>query len=155
MAIEFKHRGRIWRTDTVEEAITLRRRLEAEDFAAFESGEDLPDDFDLEPTAWTHDAVTDLLKGAGALQKKFLRTLAEEGQITSEDLLSKLSLDSVVSLAGVLSGLSKQLKKLGIKPWSLYTVRVQWIGKSKTRSFSLVNQFRTAAAELGWPDKWP
>lgn len=154
MAIEFKHRGRVWRADTVEEAVKLRARLEAEDQAAFDAGEELPYDLDYEAVKWTHDTITDLLKGAGALQRRFLKVLAEQDEITSDKLLKKLSLDSEVSLAGVLSGLSKQLKKLGIKTWELYTVKVQWSGKTKTRSFSLVKQFEWAAAELGWPDKW-
>jgi hypothetical protein len=153
MGIEFKHRGRVWRADTVEEAIKLRTRLEAEDQAAFDAGEELP--YDLDDTAkWTHDTITDLLRGAGPLQRRFLKVLAQEDEITSDKLLEKLSLDSMVSLAGVLSGLSKQLKKLGIKTWELYTVKVEWSGKTKTRSFSLVKQFEWSAAELGWPDKW-
>ena len=31
LAIQFFHRGKCWRTDTPEEAIRLRQRLEAED----------------------------------------------------------------------------------------------------------------------------
>ena len=154
MAIEFKHRGRVWRTDTVEEAVKLRARLEVDDQLAFELGQDLPYDLDNAVVKWTHDTITDLLRGAGPLQRRFLKVLAEEGEITSDKLLKELSLDSEVSLAGVLSGLSKQLKKLGFKTWELYTVKVRWSGKSKTRSFSLVKEFELVAAELGWPDKW-
>jgi len=155
VAIEFSHRGRTWRADTPKEAKALREMLEADDRAAYESGEELPYDYDLEPSPWTHDTVTDLLNGAGHLQRKFLKALADESPLVSTDLIVRLSLDSEIALAGVLSGLSKQLKKLGIKPWSLYTVRVEWNGKSKTRYFSLVHQFRSTAAELGWPDNWP
>lgn len=155
MAIEFSHRGRKWRADTPKEAKALREMLEADDRAAWESGEELPYDFDLEPSPWTHDTITDLLNGAGPLQRKFLKALAEENNMLSTNLIVKLSIDSEIALAGVLSGLSKQLKKLGIKPWSLYTVRVEWSGKSKTRRFSLVDQFKMTAAELGWPDNWP
>jgi hypothetical protein len=153
MAIEFKHNGRLWRTDTVDEALALRRKLEAEDQAAFEAGEDLP--YVYREQVWTPDTVTDLLKNAGSLQKRFLRALAEGGKATSEDLVVSLGLDSEVSLAGVLSGLSKQLKKLGVKPSDLYTVDVSWTGKSKTRNFGLLSEFRWAATELGWPEKWP
>jgi len=155
VAIEFKHRGRMWRADTAEEAIELRKKLESADQAAFEAGEELPYDYDNSPTAWTHDSVTDLLKGAGTLQKRFLRVLAKESEIASAEIREKLALGSEVALAGVLSGLSKQLKKMGLKPWDLYTVRVQWTGKSKLRMFSIVRGFEQAAAELGWPDEWP
>jgi hypothetical protein len=153
MGIEFKHNGRLWRADTVDEAVALRRKLEAEDQAAFEAGEELP--YVYREQVWTADTVTDLLKNAGSLQKRFLRTLADGGKITSEDLVVRLGLESEVSLAGVVSGLSKQLKKLGVKPSDLYTVDVSWTGKNKTRNFGLVNEFRWAAAELGWPEKWP
>ncbi|MGC1652817.1 MAG: hypothetical protein WA722_08395, partial [Candidatus Sulfotelmatobacter sp.] len=74
MAIEFKHNGRVWRADSAEEAITLRRRLEDEDDAMLASGEEPS----VLNTDWTPDAVTDLLKGSGDLQKKFLRYLYEQ-----------------------------------------------------------------------------
>lgn len=69
-------------------------------------------------------------------------------------MLKTLGLKSEESLAGVLSGLSKQLKKLGIPVAELYAVRVEWTGKSKKRFFWLTREFRSAAEELGWPDKW-
>jgi hypothetical protein len=151
LGIEFKHRGRLWRADTVEEAIALRRKLEMADEVAFEAGEELP--FAYAEQIWTHDTVNDLLGNAGYLQKKFLRAVAE-GKSTSDELVAKLNLNSEVALAGVLSGLSKQLKKLGVKTSDLYSVDVSWTGKNKTRTFSLVNDFRWVAAELGWPEKW-
>jgi len=153
MGIEFKHNGRLWRTDTVDEAVALRKKLEAHDQAEFEAGEELP--YVYRDDVWTPDTVTDLLKSAGDLQKRFLRLIADGGSVTSEDLVVGLGLDSEVSLAGVLSGLSKQLKKLGVKPSDLYTVEVSWAGKSKTRRFRIASEFRWSASELGWPDKWP
>jgi hypothetical protein len=151
VSIEFKHRGRLWRTDTAQEAIALRRQLEADDQAALEAGED-PSDF--EEQIWTPDLVVDLLKGAGENQKKFLRVLFEGGSVTSAEVIKRLSLQSEISLAGVLSGLSKQLKKLSLKPWDLYAGQIQWDGKGKTRSFRLSQRFRWAAMQLGWPDEW-
>lgn len=152
MAIEFKHSGKLWRADTVEEAIELRRRLELEDRVAIEAGEE--PEWEAEHV-WAPDTVMELLKSVGEHQKLFLRALFEhKGELTSDKVLKELSLDSEVSFAGVLSGLSKQLKKLNIKPWALYTVQVQWTAKTKTRSFKLSNDFRWAALELGWPDKW-
>lgn len=150
MGIEFKHNGRIWRADTVEEAVALRQKLEADDDAALEAGEYVS----LDERKWTHDLAMDLLKNAGVLQKKFLRAIYDQGGITSAKVIEKLKLDSEIALAGVLSGLSKQLKKLGMKPRDLYMVGVSWNAKTKTRSFCLTNDFRSAAAELGWPDNW-
>ena len=157
LGIQFTHRGKEWRTDTVEEALALRRRLEEEDChddaARVHFGEDESD-----PDAakiWTPDVVTDLLENAGDLQRRFIRMLSENQKLTSEELVKKLRLDSEVSLAGVLSGLSKQLKKMDIQPSQLYGVVVSWEGKDKTRTFGLIRQFKLAANQLGWPENWP
>ena len=151
MAIEFEHNGRKWRTDTVEEAIALRGKLESADEAAWEAGE-LVDTGN--EGVWTPDNVMDLLKSSGRLQKEFLKGLFENGKMTSWQARERLSLDSEISFAGVLSGLSKQLKKLAIKPWQLYTTEVSWDGKTKTRTFRLSKSFEWAATELGWPENW-
>ncbi len=148
--IEFTHNGRLWRTDTEDEAIRLRQKLEAYDQALWESGEE-PDE--LHEQLWTPDLTTELLQSAGQHQRELLRLL-HKGRAESETIVKTLGLRSEVALAGVLSGLSKQLKKLGLKPWNLYTVSVQWDGKNKTRTFTLSNDFTWAAEQLGWPDKW-
>src|SRR6266481_158643 len=140
--IEFKHNGRIWRTDNVDEAVALRRRLETNDRIDIEAGEDIDVYEEDRQQVWSPDTVMDLLKGIGSQQKRFLKALAGGSQISSEQILKALSLDSEVSFAGVLSGLSKQLKKLGIKTSDLYGVAVKWTGKSKTRSFWLSSEFR-------------
>ena len=152
--IEFKHNGRIWKTDTVDEAIALRRKLENEDRALWEAGEEIPTWEEERKQAWSPDIVTDLLKHVGSQQKKFLRFLAEGNHKKSEEILEALGLKSEESLAGVLSGLSKQLKKLGIPVSELYAVQVEWTGKAKKRFFWLTREFQSAAEELGWPDQW-
>ena len=151
MAIEFKHGGRIWRADTAKEAIKLRRELEAQDTLALEAGEQ-PDN--LEEPVWTPDKVIDLLQNIGRQQKLFLKVLFDGTVVTSASVTKKLELGSEEAFAGVLSGLSKQLGKLGVKPWELFTVQVEWDGKSKTRSFRLTNNFRWIAQQVGWPEEW-
>lgn len=153
MAIEFKHRGRTWRADTVAEAIELRRQLdEADEFDALNGGTDL-DTEDAE--VWTPDVVNGMLDGLGDLQLRFIRLLfLEDRQLTSGEIIKKLKLDSEVSFAGVLSGLSKQLKRVGLKPHQLYWVVVSWSGKTKTRSFALFDSFKNVAIQIGWPDHW-
>jgi hypothetical protein len=151
MAIEFRHNGRTWRADTPEEALALLKRLEVDDEMTRDAGEEPSHVTEL---VWTPDNTLEFLKGAGNLQKKFLRALLEGHWVPSEKILKELSLDSEVAFAGVLSGLSKQLKKLRLKPWNLYLVNVQWTGKIKNRSFRLLDDFTFTAAELGWPDKW-
>ena len=152
VAIEFKHRGRQWRADTIEEALELRKLLDEEDQAAAMSGEEPADQ---EVHSWTPDVVTELLQGLGDLQKSFLRALYEHRtHVPSTDIVVALGLDAEVSLAGVLSGLSKQAKKLDIMPWNLYDLQITWKGKAKTRSFKLKGAFRWALDELGWPENW-
>jgi hypothetical protein len=152
VAIEFRHGGKTWRADTVEEALKLRHALEEEDKAAFTIG-DQPRQG--EEHDWTPDVLTELLQSLGEHQKSFLRVLYEQpGYVPSHQIVKALSLDSEVSFAGVLSGLSKQAKKLDIMPWKMYEVYVTWQAKSKTRLFRLTNGFRLAAGEIGWPETW-
>ncbi len=151
MAIEFMHNGRLWRADTEDEAIRLRQKLEAQDRIAAERGEE-PDI--ARESVWTPDMAMELLKNAGDLQRRFLRVLYEGTEIGSEKIIKKLALDSEIAFAGVLSGLSKQLKKLGVKTWDLYDTRVEWTGKVKSRSFQLAADFRWVATEIGWPERW-
>lgn len=107
------------------------------------------------PTDWTPDAVTDLLKGSGDLQKKFLRYLYEQDSVvTSTQIVKALKLQSEVAFAGVLSGLSKRLKKTQLQPGDLYSVTVQWTNEGKIRRFTLSSGFRWAAEQLGWPETW-
>jgi hypothetical protein len=105
---------------------------------------------------WTPDTVTGMLENLGDAQLRFIRLLAsDDRQMTSKEIVQKLKLDSEVAFAGVLSGLSKQLKHIGLKPQQLYWVVVAWTGKTKTRSFALFDRFKAVANEIGWPDHWP
>jgi hypothetical protein len=151
MAIEFMHNGRLWRADTEDEAIRLRRKLEERDRVAEMQGEESDT---IGGDIWTPDAAMELLKHASDHQKHFLKLLYDESSVKSDKAIKKLSLDSEVALAGVLSGLSKNLKKINIKPWHLYVTRVEWDGKVKSRSFELTQDFRATAIEIGWPERW-
>ncbi len=72
----------------------------------------------------------------------------------SDLIVERMGMDSEVALAGVISGLSKQLRKMSLSPRDVYFVDVQWKGKSKERLFLLSSDFREALNELGWPDVW-
>ncbi len=148
MAIEFEHKGVKYRTDSVQEAISLQAGLAQHDatFGPYESG--------ITPRVWTADLAMDLLNGIGELQKKFLATLSNRAQLSSSTLVERIGLESEIALAGVISGLSKQLRKMSINPTSLYSVEVVWKGKGKTRFFRLSSDFHDALVELGWPDAW-
>jgi hypothetical protein len=96
----------------------------------------------------------DLLNGIGEMQKKFIAVLNGGASVKSGRLAEELKMGSEVALAGVVSGLSKQLRKMSIHPSSLYRVDVEWKGKEKARSFVLSSDFRDALTELGWPEAW-
>ena len=102
---------------------------------------------------WTPDRFMDVIEGVGEMQLKLLLAIQRKPGITSGELVTALGVKSEVALAGVLSGLSKQLKKMGIKPNNVFLIRVDWTGKSKTRSFLLDDFFVGAGVEQNWPDR--
>jgi hypothetical protein len=159
VAIEFKYNGQVWRADTPEEAIRLRNELRENNQVLIDCGQ-VP--VAEEEIIWTSDAVVELLNGSGNLQKNFLKFLYEQGDdfqhinvpVNSGEIVKALKINSEEALAGVLSGLSKHLKKIGRQPSDLYVVSVQWTTDGKIRRFKLKPEFRWAATQLGWPDKW-
>jgi predicted ribosome quality control (RQC) complex YloA/Tae2 family protein len=150
MAIEFRYKGTMWRADTAEEAVALRNELEKRDKAFVPEHETM----DQLNAFWTPDKFMDVINGIGDLQKRMLAAILRKSGITAKELVKKLGLDSEVSLAGVISGLSKQLKKLGIEPKRVFVIDVKWAGKVKTRSFILEDFFLSASLDLNWPDAW-
>ena len=86
----------------------------------------------------------------------FLLLLYEDAAITSHDVKEKMRLGSESALAGVVSGLSKQLQKLRLRPEDLYSVTIRWTAKDKIRTFRLSNNFRWVAdSQVGWPEALP
>lgn len=151
VAIEFKHGGKTWRADTAAEALEMKNLLDEQDKFATMSGEELTSD----AHAWTPDVTKEFLESLGELQKAFIRELFQRRVfVTSQEIREALSLKSEIAFAGVLSGLSKQAKKLELMPGYIYEVMVTWKGKGKTRSFKLTHSFRWALDEIGWPDNW-
>lgn len=157
MAIEFEHRGRKWKADTPEEAIRLRRELEQIDAEEQQFGElDLSGEYDEQlriETVWTPDIFWTFIENIGRQQIEAVKALVENPRgITSGQLAERLKLPNEMALAGVLSGLSKQLKKLNLKPAHLYSVNTRWKGNTKEREFVTHRAFDLAAEEVGWPE---
>lgn len=150
MAIRFEFNGETWETDTPEEAIALREKLEW----STRFPPDPHKEMDKKERLWTPDRFMDVIEGVGELQRKLLLTIRQKPGITSNELVAVLGMKSEVALAGVLSGLSKQLKKLGVEPNDVFVIRVDWTGKNKTRSFLLDDFFVGAGMEQNWPDAW-
>jgi hypothetical protein len=150
VAIEFKHRGTVWRADTPEEAVALRNQLEKADkvFVPEHEQMDKLDEF------WTPDRFMDVINGIGELQQRLLIAVRRKPSITSKEILQQLGLKSEVALAGTISGLSKQLKQMEISIDQVLVIRVNWTGKVKTRRFILDDFFLYAGMEQNWPDAW-
>jgi hypothetical protein len=150
MAIEFKYKGTVWRADTAEEAVALRNELEKSDKVFVPIHEEMSE----ADAFWTADRFMDVITGVGDLQRQLLVTVRQKPNITSRELVEHLGLDSEVALAGVISGLSKKLKQLGIELKRVLVINVNWSGKTKTRKFLLDDFFVGAGMEQNWPDAW-
>jgi hypothetical protein len=150
LAIRFEFNHETWEADTPEEAIALRAKLEY----SVRFPPDPHKEMDKMERFWTPDRFMDVIEGIGELQRKLLLEIRRKPGITSDELVTVLGMKSEVALAGVLSGFSKQLKKLGVEPNNVFVIRVDWTGKSKTRSFLLDDFFISAGTEQNWPDAW-
>jgi len=145
MAIEFEHRGKKYRADTAKEAADLQYFLERSDVV---------DGAYRTPKVWSADLAMELLNGVGEAQKKFLALLAGNPSMRSTALVEGIGLESEIALAGVVSGLSKQLRKMSMSPNEVYTVEVLWKGKGKERFFSLLRDLSDTFIEIGFPEAW-
>ncbi|HTV06752.1 MAG TPA: hypothetical protein VME86_15395 [Acidobacteriaceae bacterium] len=150
VAIRFEFNGETWEADTAEEAIALRAKLEY----STRFPRDPHKEMDEESRFWTPDRFTSVIDNIGKLQHKFLMLIWGQYGISSAELVEKLGLESEVALAGVISGLSKQLKQLGIEPKQVFIIDVKWNGKKKTRTFKLNDFFKGVGQEHNWPDVW-
>jgi hypothetical protein len=156
MAIEFKHRAKTYRADTPEEAAKLVKLLrEMDRTEGIYDDDGYTEDGDpVYQKVWDADTFMELMRNLGDLQKDFLRAIFAKNQVPSAVILKTLGIDSEVALAGILSGLSKQLKSINLASGDLYSVTVKWSGKQKKRLFTLNPDFMGAAIETGWPDEW-
>jgi len=154
LGIEFTHRGKRWRVDTVDEAVALRQRLEREDYDAAKADPKIHRKLLRAQAVWTADRFWDLLNGIGESQKRLLEALMGKREVDSTQLVKGLGLGSQIALAGVLSGLSKQLRSMGLSPTELYRVDTSWRENKRVRRFTLMPEFELAAQDAGWPEAW-
>lgn len=98
---------------------------------------------------WPADRFLGVIEGIGELQRRLLSEVSKAPGITSRQLVENLGLESEVALAGVISGLSKKLRQLDIKPKTVFTIEVKWTGKKKTRLFMLEESFKEAGRSCG------
>ena len=144
MAVQFFHCGKRWQADTPEEAIRLRQQLEVDD--TLKVG---PDDGGIDGLAgrWSPEVFATFLQTIGEKQKAAVSLMAAHAGIGSAELAERLKLDSQTALAGVISGLSKQLRTLDLEPGDLYKVKTRWNRRKKEELFFLRESFRRALVQ--------
>ena len=152
VAIEFVHRGKKWRADTPEEAVRLRQQLDIADEMENASAV-FPDDLLRSESVWTPDVFWEFIHSVGPQQRQVIEILLENFSANSSELAKQLGLDTELALGGVISGLSKQLKRFELKPMDLYAVHTDWSGGDRVRSFFIQRSFKLAAEEVGWPER--
>jgi len=144
VAIEFEHAGKKWRADTAEEAIELREQLEA-----IERGE-----APHRRSVWNVEKFTDVVDSLGKLQQQLLFAVHDNEPVKATDLVVMLGLASEIALAGVISGLSKQVREHRVELKDVLRIDVKWHGKVKERKFSLTGDFKAVGESVGWPESW-
>jgi len=151
VAVRFIHRGKRWEADTPEEAVRLRKRLEEMD--AQEPGADVRAEQQLRSeSVWTPDMLWNFVHNIKPQQKKAVLALFENHSLWADGLAKAIGIDER-ALGGVLSGLSKQLRHLELKPSDLYQVHTDWSNGQRKRMFFLQPAFRLTADEVGWPEE--
>jgi hypothetical protein len=151
VAVRFIHRGKRWEADTPEEAVRLRKRLEEEDAAA--SGADVIAEQQMRAeSVWTPDTLWNFVHSIKPQQQKAVIALFENPSLWANGLAEAIGIDES-ALGGVLSGLSKQLRQLELRPSDLYQVHTDWTDGQRKRMFFLQPAFRLTAEEVGWPEE--
>jgi hypothetical protein len=153
MAIRFKHRGQQYEADTPDEAIRMREMLEKYDEEDVKHGNITEEELIYEKTKWSEDRFLSMTQNIGVAQQKFLAVLFDSprGPVNVETIAKKLGVNSAMALAGVQSGLAKQLRAMGLEPIDLYRVEISWVGDERKRYLTLNEGFRLAALDVGWP----
>jgi hypothetical protein len=157
VAVEFTHRGKRWRVDTADEAIELRQKLEIE---AAKQKQPLTPQQQVEEaewealrnSVWTADVFDTFIHSIGEQQRAAVKEMLKCPAILSTILAEKLGVEDS-SLAGIFSGLSKQMKALGLHPKQLYTTGISWEGGGRDRHIYLNRGFQIAAEDAFWPRK--
>jgi hypothetical protein len=152
LAIRFSYKGKRFEVDTPEEAAKTLEHFEKEDRLAAEAGGVDEDQVLYEKTKWTDDRFQDLVNNIGAAQKLFLAALLN-GQfpLRAEAVADKIHAPSSMALSGILSGLAKQVRAIGLEPIDMYRVHITWTEGERRRFLTLDEGFRLMAEQNNWP----
>jgi hypothetical protein len=153
VAIRFKHRGQEYEADTPDEAIRLREILQKYDQEEVENGNISEGESIYDTTKWSEDRFLSMTQNIGIAQQKFMAVLLDSprGPVNVDTIAKKLGVNSAMALAGVQSGLAKQLRAIGLEPIDLYRVEISWADNERNRFLTLNEGFRLAALDCGWP----
>ena len=153
MAIRFSYHGRRYEADSPEEAQKLLELFEQADRDRAKNDPEFARKLLLKKAGWTDEKFWNLVNSVGEMQVKLLEAIygGDGLPIVADDLAEKLDLKSQVSLAGVLSGFSKQAKRLGIRVGDVYQINTFWKGRTKERMFTVTEGFREIAKQNEWP----
>jgi hypothetical protein len=152
LAIKFSYRGKRFEVDTPEEATSLLAHLESEDQNDVKFGNISREELLYEKTKWTADRFIDLVQNIGPAQKLFLAALlGSPDSVRAETIEKKVGAPSSMVLAGIQSGLAKQVRALGLEPTDLYRVHINWTEGERKRFLTLDEGFRLVAEDSGWP----
>jgi hypothetical protein len=167
MAIEFEFHGEWYRVDTPQEVVALKKYLRAHSQGEEDSSSDSHAGLRTYGK-WTSDRFSLLMEKIGYVEKKFLAALLSVAHPIDANTVGRLlplpvlekrmwkstKVDPLLFLAGIQSGLVRQVRVLGLEPFDLYQVHISWKGGRRTRYFTLDPGFRFAAEEQGWPPKF-
>jgi hypothetical protein len=150
VAIRFSYLGERYEADSPEEAIKLREQLRRADLLSAKGDRHLAKRLAEAETGWNEEKFWSVINAIGKEQTKMLVALFHGAKLNADDLAKAIGTKSSVSLGGILSGFSKQLEAIKIKPSDIFLVETYWRGKKRTRWFRLNEGFERFAKTRLW-----
>ena len=154
MAIKFTYRGADLTADTPEEAAKLLSLIQAneemEGISRFLALVPTPGGIPAAQSVWTPALFNDLLERLGDKQRKALELIVRDGYAFDDDLRSALDVPNNQSLAGVLSGISKQAQSMGVSPRTVFAVKGYRRDGKRWSRYDVAADFLDTALQMGW-----
>lgn len=164
MALRFKYGGIPFTADTPEEAakfIALLKQQDADE--ALKTWFNRSKIINGEPGAiqayieeevkiqWTPEKFMRFIGSIGPQQQRVLAFLVEQGRATDEELRNELKIKGNQTLAGILSGVSKQAAALGIPARSIFSFENFRSAGKRSSTYTIAEGFRHTALDMSWP----
>lgn len=162
MAIRIQHGDLTYLADTPEEAAKLGALLKLTDARGHRSVEELDgqhagiiaemaaaaatDQFE-----WTPELFGQYMDRLGEPQKAVLALIVEGRSVSDRFLREMLNISGNQSLAGTLSGISKQAAALSIPPRAVFTFENRRKAGKRQSVYYIADGFRKITGEMEWP----